>query len=199
VSPRAGLNRAAVVEAAAALADEEGFEGLSLTRLAERLGIRGPSVYNHVSGLEGVRRGLALLGTRELGERLRRAAVGKAGDEAIEAIAGAHRAFVKERPGLYAATLPASRLREPSAEEELQTAEQEALEPVLMVLASSYGLEDEEALHATRCLRAAVHGFATLEVAGGFGLALDTNESFRRLVRTIIGGLRREELAWRVP
>jgi len=69
---------------------------------------------------------------------------------------------------------------------------------VLVVLTSSYGLEDEEALHATRCLRAAVHGFATLEAAGGFGLALDTNESFRRLVRTFIGGLRRGELARRV-
>jgi len=198
VSPRAGLDRAAVVEAAASLADEEGLDGLSLARLAERLGVRAPSVYNHVAGLEGVRRGLAVLGTRELGERLRRAAVGKAGDEALEAIAEAYRTFVKERPGLYAATLPASRLREPAADPELQAAEQEALEPVLVVLASSYGLEGEEALHATRCLRAAVHGFATLEVAGGFGLVLDTDESFRRLVRTIIGGLRREELAWRV-
>lgn len=199
MSPRAGLNRTAVVEAAAALADEEGFEGLSLTRLAERLRVRAPSVYNHVAGLEGVRRGLALLGTRELGERLWRAAVGKAGDEALEAIAEAYRTFVKERPGLYAATLPASRLRESAADPELQAAEQEALEPVLVVLSSSYGLENEEALHATRCLRAAVHGFATLEAAGGFGLALDTDESFRRLVRTIIGGLRHEDLAWRVP
>jgi len=198
MSPRVGLDQAAVVEAAAALADEEGVEGLSLARLAERLSVRAPSLYNHVAGLEGVRRGLALLGTRQLGERLRRAAVGKAGDEALEAIAEAYRTFVKEHPGLYASTLPASRLREPAPDPQLQAAEQEALEPVLMVLASSYGLQDEEALHATRCLRAAVHGFATLEAAGGFGLALDTNESFRRLVWTIIGGLQREELAWGV-
>jgi AcrR family transcriptional regulator len=194
VSPRAGLDRAAVAAAAAALADEEGLERLTLARVAERLGIRTPSLYNHVAGLAGLRREMAVFGVRELGRRLSRAAIGKTGDEAIEALADAHRAFVGERPGLYAATLPASRLREP-ADPELQAAEQEALEPVLVVLASSYGLEDEEALHATRCLRATVHGFATLEVAGGFGLALDTDESFRRLVRTIIGGLRRGELA----
>ncbi len=195
--PRVGLNRTAIVQAGANLADTEGLEGVSLARLAKDLGIRPPSLYNHVSGLADLRSELAIFGVRELGHRLGRAAIGKSGDEGIETLAEAYRSFVKERPGLYAATLPASRLREPE-NRQLRAAEEEALEPVLVVLTSSYGLEDEEALHATRCLRAAVHGFATLEAAGGFGLALDTNESFRRLVRTFIGGLRRGELARRV-
>lgn len=74
MSPRVGLNRASVVGAAAALADEAGLEGVTLGRLAGRLGVRTPSLYNHVDGLEGLRRELALLGTRELGERLGRSA-----------------------------------------------------------------------------------------------------------------------------
>ena len=74
MSPRAGLSREAVVQAAAALADEEGLEEVTLAELASRLGVRTPSLYNHVAGLEGLRRELALLGTRELGRRLGRAA-----------------------------------------------------------------------------------------------------------------------------
>jgi hypothetical protein len=34
-----------------------------------------------------------------------------------------------------------------------------------------------------------VHGFATLEVAGGFGLPLDLDESFNQLVEVFIRGM----------
>ena len=51
---RAGLDRAAVVEAAARLVDEEGVEQLSLGRLAERLGVRSPSLYNHVANKDEI-------------------------------------------------------------------------------------------------------------------------------------------------
>ena len=77
--PRAGLSRAAVVEAAGALADEGGLENLSLVDLAGRLGIRKPSLYNHVAGIGDLRRELALAGLQELGRSLSRAAAGKAG------------------------------------------------------------------------------------------------------------------------
>ena len=190
MSPRAGLDRQAVVEAAATLADEEGLEAVTLAQLASRLGVRTPSLYNHVAGLEGLRRELALLGVRELGSRLGRAAIGKATDEAVEAIGGAYRSFVKEHPGLYAATLRASRFSEP-ADQKLQAAEQEVVEIVVAVLAP-YGLRGDDALHAVRGLRSILDGLAALETAGGFGLALDLDESFRRLLRTFIEGLRRK-------
>lgn len=187
MSPRAGLNRAAVVEAAAALVDEGGGEELSLACLAERLGVRKPSLYNHVSGLGGLRRDLALLGLRELGRTLSRAAVGKAGGDGLLALAGAYRTFVKERPGLYGATVRSYRLSDPG-DPELEVAEREALEPVLAVIASC-GVRREEMIHAARGLRSVAHGFATLEEAGGFGMDLDPDESFRRLVRAFADGL----------
>ena len=189
--PRAGLNRAAVVEAAAALADEEGAGGeLSLARLAERLGVRKPSLYNHVAGLPGLRRGLALMGRRELGRSLSRAAAGKAGDEGILALAEAYRRFVKERPGLYGATVRSYRLSDPD-DPELAAAEGEALEPVLAVLASCGVVGGEEAVHAARGFRSVAHGFATLEAVGGFGMSEDPDESFRRLVGAFADGLLR--------
>jgi AcrR family transcriptional regulator len=188
VSPRVGLSRDAVVEAAAALADEEGLEELSLSTLASKLGIRTPSLYNHVAGLEGLRRELALLGLRELGRRIGRVAIGKSTDEATFAIARAYRDFVKERPGLYAATVRSSRLSYPN-DPEFEAAERETFEAVLAVLAS-YGLRGEDAVHAARGLRSVAHGFATLEVAGGFGIPIDLDESFDRLLRAFVVGLR---------
>lgn len=177
-----------MVGTAAALADEEGLEGVTLAALAARLGIRTPSLYNHVAGLQGLRRELALLGTRELGARLGRAAVGKAMDEAVVALGEAYRSFVEERPGLYAATIRASRPSEPE-DPELREARGEAIETVLAVL-RSYGLRGDDAVHAARGLRSLVHGFTTLESAGGFGLPLDLDESFRRLLQTFVRGLR---------
>jgi AcrR family transcriptional regulator len=187
--PRAGLNRATVVEAAGALADEGGLEELSLVDLAERLGIRKPSLYNHVAGIGDIRRELALVGLRELGRSLMRAAAAKTGDEGLFALAQAYRTFVKQRPGLYGATVRSYRLYDPD-DAELAAAESEALEPVLTVLASRGIRGGEEAIHAARGLRSVAHGFATLEEAGGFGMAVDQDESFRRLVRAFAAGLR---------
>jgi AcrR family transcriptional regulator len=184
--PRRGLDRATVVEAAAALADAEGLEQLTLARVAERLGIRTPSLYNHVAGLEGLRRELALEGLRILNACLPRAALGKARGDAVRAVADAYRAFARERPGLYAASLRAVG----EEDKDLQRAGQEVVEVVLAVLAG-FGLSGEDALHATRALRAIVHGFVSLEAAGAFGLPLDLDESFHRLVGTFIAGLER--------
>lgn len=185
--PRAGLNRAVVVEAAAILADEQGLEDLSLGDLADRLGVRKPSLYNHVAGIGDLRHGLAVAGLRELGRSLTRAAAGKSGRKGLFALAEAYRSFVKERPGLYAATVRSYRLSEPD-DPGLAAAEREVFEPVLAVLGSC-GLWNEEAIHAARGLRSIAHGFATLEESGGFGIALDTDESFRRLVGVYADGL----------
>lgn len=180
-----------MVEAAAALADEEGFEDLSLARLAERLGVRKPSLYNHVAGLEGIRRELVLTGLRELGRVLSRATVGVSGEAAILALGQAYRTFVKEHPGLYAATVRSYRTYAPG-DPALGAAEGEALETVLTVLASC-GVRGERAVHAARGLRAVSHGFATLEAAGGFGIPTDVDESFQRLLRAFVTGLWIEE------
>jgi len=50
---------------------------------------------------------------------------------------------------------------------------------------------DEQTVHATRAVRSALHGFVTLEAAGGFGLPQDVDESYNRLVELLDTGLRR--------
>lgn len=183
---KAGLDKAAVIDAAAELVNEKGIEALTLNRLAARLGVRTPSLYNHVDGLAGLQRELALLSTRDLADRLASAAVAKSGRAAVVQIAQAYRAFVKQHPGLYTAGIRSAGVG--GADPELQAAQERAVGIVLAVV-GSFGLSGKDALHAVRGLRSVVHGFATLETAGGFGLPLDCDESFRRLVLVLVRGL----------
>jgi AcrR family transcriptional regulator len=185
--PKMKLDRTAVVAAAARIANADGLEALTLNRLAGALGIRPPSLYNHIRGLADLRRELALLSNRALGQRLAAAALARSGPEALLALAGAYRAYIKEFPGQYAASLPSSGAR-PAPDPELSASEEGVLQVVLAVVAS-FGLTGPDALHAARGLRSLVHGFATLEAAGGFGLPLDCDESFRRLVAMLKMGL----------
>lgn len=185
MSPRAGLDRARVVAAAAALADAEGAEAVTLARLADRLGVRAPSLYNHVGGLPGLRRELTLLGLREMTARLAAVTSGRRGDDALVAMADEYRRFAAERPGLYAATVRATDPADAEA-----AAASEALLRVVIGVLEGFGLEGEAAVHAVRGVRSVVHGFVSLEAAGGFGLPLDRDESFRRLLAAFAQGLR---------
>ena len=181
------LDTPLVVQSAAELIEAEGLEALSLGRLAKQLNVQTPSLYNHVAGLPGLYRELALLSTRELGERTGAAAIGKSGSAAVLAVAEAYRGYVKDHYGMYMTGLRSSEQQTP-IDVELQAAQERVVQIALAVVAS-FGLQGDDALHAVRGLRSIVHGFATLEVAGGFGLPLDCDESFRRLITAFINGL----------
>jgi hypothetical protein len=71
---------------------------------------------------------------------------------------------------------------------------------VLLAVMRAWGLEGDEAIHAVRALRSAVHGFVAIEAGGGFGMQVDVDVSFDRLVGTLAGGLgepRPAQAAWR--
>jgi AcrR family transcriptional regulator len=186
--PKHPLDQAAVVQAAAALLNRAGREALTLNRLAADLGIQTPSLYNHIDGMAGLQRELSLLNLRRLAERLGTAAMGRSGAEGLLAVAQAYRAYVKDNPGLYLGSLRASGSQN-APDPGLQAAEDQVVRVVLVML-DSLGLRGVDAIHAARALRSAVHGFATLEIAGGFGLRLDLDESFRRLIGMLATGLR---------
>jgi len=184
MAKRVGIDRDAVVRAAAKIADAEGWDALTLARVAGKLRVRSPSLYNHVGGLEALRRELKLLVMRELNTALTRATIGKSRDDAVRALAAAYRAFVKRHPGTYSATMVAAPKNDPAVE----AAAGQIVETLLSVL-SGYGLDRREGIHAIRAMRSAVHGFAALEIAGGFGIPLDVDKSFDWLVSSLLKGL----------
>ena len=182
--PRKHIDLQQVVQVAIELADENGFEAVTLASVAARLAIRIPSLYNHVAGLPGLRRELALWSLLHLGEQLRRATVGRAGEDAILSMATAYRAFAHAHPGIY----PITRKAPEADDAAMGKAAAELLEVVVAVL-RPYGFEDGDLIHAVRALRSVLHGFVDLETAGGFEMALNRDESYERLVHIFISGL----------
>ena len=181
------LDKATVVKMAAEMIAQEGMETLSLHRLADALGVQTPSLYNHIDGLAGLQRELTLLNARNLKERMAKAAMGKAGEASVLAVMEAYRAYIKECPGLYLAGVRVSG-NQPQPSPELVAVEDETLTVALATL-DAFKLSRVDALHAVRGLRSLVHGFATLEVGGGFGYPLDCDASFRWLVAMFVRGL----------
>jgi AcrR family transcriptional regulator len=187
MSPRSNLTKEIVVQTAADLLNAEGLEALTLHRLAEELDIRTPSLYNHVDGYPGLMRELSVLNARSLADRLGEAAIGQSGPDLVMSVMQVYRSYIKESTGLYLAMLRVSGMQE-EIDPELQSEEARSLKVAMAVMAS-FGLQGDEALHAVRALRSLVHGFTTLEVSGGFGMPLDLDESFARLVNLFIAGL----------
>lgn len=181
---RAGVTRAAVLARCEEFVDERGLEGLSLAEVAASLGIRQPSLYKHVAGQADVVREISARARHALAGELAAAAVGRSRDDAVRAVAVAYRRWALAHPGRYSATV---RAPDPDDAAGIR-ASAEVVDVVLAVLAG-YGLRGDDAIDATRALRAGLHGFASIELAGGFGLPQDRDHSYTRLVDLLIAGL----------
>jgi AcrR family transcriptional regulator len=183
--PRAGLDPAAVTAAAAALADELGFAQLSMGVVADRLGVRTPSLYKHVTGQADLAHRIAVLAADELGSAMGDAVQGRAGSDALAAAAQALRSYVKQHPGRYAAIDGA---RPTGPDDPFAVAARRALDPLTAVL-RGYHLPADQEVHALRMLRSTLHGFVTLEVSTGFRYDTDVDDSFAWLVDFLDRGL----------
>ncbi|MCB9098949.1 MAG: WHG domain-containing protein [Anaerolineales bacterium] len=174
-----------VIETAARLANElRDASRITLTDLAAELNIRVPSLYNHVKGLDGLRRDLTVWGLQQLLAATRQAVLGQVGRDALLAVAHAYRAFAHAQPGVYSLVLKA-----PPPEDAQLTALSNELLLILQLVLASYNLQGEAALHAIRGFRSVLHGFVSLETGGAFELLLDRDESFNRLVEIYLDGL----------
>lgn len=176
--PRAGLAPASVTEAGAALADEIGFDRLSMGLLAERLGVKTPSLYKHVDGLAALAHRIAVLAMTELADAIRDATQGRAGSDALIAGSQAMRKYVREHPGRYAA---ANLARPTGPDDPLVPAVDRVLTSWEAML-RGYQLDPDQEIHALRMLRSILHGFATLEAAGSFQMDTDVDASFTWMI-----------------
>jgi len=227
--PRAGLSTAVVVGTAAELADEAGWDQLTLAAVAARLSVRQPSLYKHIGSLAELRRAVSVLAVTEIGDRLVVAVAGRSGVDALTHLAIAYRGYAHRHPGRYAASVIA-----PAPGDREHTRVADGVLRTLAAVLRGYGFPDiagnvvreveragddevgapgdapagdtidggkgdgpasaspADTLHAIRGLRAMLHGFVALEAAGGFGMPLDLDVSYRRLVAGLDAALTRQ-------
>lgn len=178
--PRAGLTKDRVVTEAAKLADEVGVHQLTLATLATRLGVRQPSLYKHIESLDALRQGIAVQAKAELAGVMGQAAIGRARDDALFAVARAYRGWALHHPGRYQAAQ-----RPPAPGDVDDEAVSAGAVRVLAAVMNGYDLDGDDAIDAIRAFRAALHGFVALEASGAFALPASVDRSFDRLVEAL--------------
>ncbi|MEY3290137.1 MAG: hypothetical protein RLY19_228 [Actinomycetota bacterium] len=178
------LSRATVVEMAAVIADAEGIDAVTLSRIAVDAGVKQPALYRHVTGISELHMLLSLRARDLLVEALTVAIGTRTREDAVLSAAQAWRTFVQQHPGLYTATD-----RVPSvgdADIEL------SLTRVVAALTSSldgYLLTDAQRAHCARSLRSALHGFSVLEKDHGHPEPFALDNSLTQLVELFCRGI----------
>lgn len=180
------ISREDVISAALDCIREEGVSALGVNRVARELGIKPPSLYNHVDGNDDLKRSVTLEGWCRLLDRMTRAVNGRTDvADALWALARAYRAFVQQSPSLYAVMTDMGRAE---AAEEPESVHEQLLGLFTNALAP-LSLPPSEEVRAVDALRATLHGFACLEVTDKVGPARKHDQTYDWLVGNVIEAL----------
>ncbi|MFF5259835.1 TetR/AcrR family transcriptional regulator [Actinomadura viridis] len=159
---RAGLNAERLTRAASELADEVGFDNVTVAALARRFGVKEASLYSHIDSARDLKTRVALAAFAELADLVADALAGRAGKDALVAFAGAYRDYAKRHPGRYAAMR--MRLDPETAARSAAGRHSEMTRAILR----GYELTEPDQTDAVRMLGSVFHGFVSLETAGSF-------------------------------
>ncbi|MEV0232869.1 WHG domain-containing protein [Nonomuraea sp. NPDC050786] len=191
---RAGLTADRVTEAAAELADEVGFDNITVSALARRFGVADASLYSHVKNLQDLRTRVAVLAARELADQLSDATTGRSGKDSLTGFANAWRDFALTRPGRYRATqLPVG--------PDVVAASQghQRIMSITYAHLSAYRLPEPDLTDAIRLLRSTYQGFFELEASGGFQHARSLQASWTKILDALDSALRHWQVSERPP
>jgi AcrR family transcriptional regulator len=171
--PRTGLGTDRVLQEGLRLLDEEGIAAVSLATLAARLGVKRPSLYNHVSSMEALREGLLALVLEDVAQAAEKA-LSRSSRAGFMEVTQALRSYVVRYPRRIDLLLLSAEGGGP----ELRHAAERLYSLVMNVLAD-YGLTGARAVHAVRTLRALWLGFSLIDTQGGYAMDVPVEESFR--------------------
>ncbi|MBX7452094.1 WHG domain-containing protein [Mycolicibacterium sp. 3033] len=180
----ARLSREAIVNAALTFLDREGWDALTINALANQLGTKGPSLYNHVHSLDDLRRSVRMRVVGDIIDMLNTVGQGRTPDDAVMVMAGAYRSYAHHHPGRYSAF---TRMPLGGDDPEFTEATHAAAAPVISVL-STYGLTEESAFYAALEFWSAMHGFVLLEMTGVMS-GIDTDAVFSDMVMRLAAGM----------
>lgn len=186
--PRIKIDKDTIIIEAAHMANETGIENLSLKTLAARLGVKSPSLYNHVDGLDDLKRQVMLYGWKEMEDRMIQAVIGVTGYDAVRAMCHAFHKYATENQGVFSAMLWFNQFED---EQTLETASR--MTSIFFKITDSLNISQENCCHLVRMFRGFLEGFALLENHRAFGNAQPIEESFHLAVDILIEGMKKLE------
>lgn len=182
---RVGLTTERLTQAGAELADEVGFDNVTLSALARRFDVKVASLYSHLKNSQDLKTKIALLALEELADQGAAALAGRAGKDALTAFANVYRTYAQEHPGRYAATQ--LRLDPETAAVSAGVRHAQMMRAILR----GYDLTEPDQTNAVRLMGSVFHGYVSLEMGGGFShSAPDTQETWLRILDALDALLR---------
>lgn len=178
------ITRETVILVASNLADEAGLNEVSLKNVAEKLNIKTPSLYNHISSLDELLHEIAHKGMKSMNTDMGKAAIGKSGDDAIKAIAAAYLHFVANHPGVYE-TIQWATWHETTETENIFLDYQSLLAAVI----SSSDFPSQKHPEIIRLLSGFLHGYITMNLRDALSNYSAAEQALLDAVDTVLLGL----------
>lgn len=180
---RARTSLAEIVAAGRDLLEAGGLDAVTMLAVAERVGVRAPSLYKRLPNRGALIGAIAGSAFDDLGRLLALPARESDAAAGLRSAAAAFRAFAHANPRAYELlfmNLPAG--SRPLAEENIR-----ASAPLLDLTARLVG--PDRALEAARLVTAFAHGFVSMELSGAFRLGGDVDEAYRYGVDVLVDAL----------
>ena len=163
--------RGQIVEVALELLETGGPDAVSMRNIAERLGIRAPSLYKHVRDKDELEAAMIAVGFEETAGLFEQAARRR---DPLRALARAYRDFARRRPHLY-------RLMHD------RPLRRDLLPPGLEDRAARPLLEIAGDRASARALWGFAHGLTILELNGRFPPGADVDAAWKRGLAAFVG------------
>lgn len=184
-----GLSKEKIIDEAVHWIEMTGQPSISLHELARRLGIKTPSLYNHIENTRELQYEVFRYAIEKFVANQKAATQNLEKDEAVRAFAEGYHAFATANKGLYKLimTLPSE------SDSKAKEIALPLLKTVVEIL-SKYGLPEEAIAHWQRVFRAILHGFISEEELGYFYYYKDADlkKSREIAVQCFLDGLHAE-------
>lgn len=183
--PRQGLNRQALVQAAAELIAQRGMRDFSMRELAQHMNVKTASLYNHVESMDALLADVARWVIGKLVDEMRAAVSGKTGAQAVRELAQAYMRFGRQHYEWYKLIISLPLLGDAALAECPKP-----IVDVIMDVLRGFDLSEEMCMHQQRILRSIMHGFLSQQAHGGFShFPVDVKQSYDMAIAGFIAAL----------
>ncbi len=174
-----------IIETSAILCNKVGLKNLSLKMIAEELNIKSPSLYNHFSSLDDIKKSIMIYGWKQIENTMIYSIAGVTGYEALKNMCYAFYDYATSNKGIFEAMLWYNKYKD---EESIKATKR--LYEAMFKIAKSLNFSEDDTRHSIRAIRSFLEGFVLLVNNDSFGNPISIKESFDISLEIIIEGLK---------
>ncbi|AGX44438.1 TetR/AcrR family transcriptional regulator [Clostridium saccharobutylicum] len=175
------LTKEKIIQTAFLLADEIGLSQINFQKIAEKLNIKYPSLYNYYENIDDLKIKMTIYFLNNLNSELMERLIGKSGENAIREFSDVYREFAYKNKSGYRLFMNI-----PSTENEDVKRLSKEINTIIHRILEFYNKDNTFITHKSRALRSLLHGFVSLSSHGYFQTPVNIEESFQLMIDDFI-------------